>query len=243
MTILAETPQWIAINKPAGLVVERDKYGYPSAEEEVRAYLRKQNKREPFVGIVHRLDRPVSGVLLLAKKKSALKQLNEQFRLRQVQKVYWAVVENRPPGDQGLLEGWIQKDVMGKKAVYSKEAVKGALPCSLSYKLLAEAEGRYLLEIIPHTGKFHQIRVQLAAIGCPIIGDQAYGSTVEYASNAIALHARVLSFSEIEMSPALVPRADDTSLPNPKSQIRYPKSISAPLPDLPIWHFENIEKI
>ncbi|MBK8705808.1 MAG: RNA pseudouridine synthase [Saprospiraceae bacterium] len=95
MTILAETPQWIAINKPAGLVVERDRHGYPSVEEEVLAYL-KQRKREPYVGIVHRLDRPVSGVLLLAKKKSALKQLNEQFRQRQVQKVYWAVVETAP---------------------------------------------------------------------------------------------------------------------------------------------------
>ncbi|MBK8705807.1 MAG: RNA pseudouridine synthase [Saprospiraceae bacterium] len=99
----------------------------------------------------------------------------------------------------------------------------------MSYKLLAEAEGRYLLEIIPHTGKFHQIRVQLADMGCPIIGDQTYGSTVEYAPNAIALHARELSFS-------------DTSLPNPKSEIRNPTSITAPLPDLPIWHFENKEK-
>jgi 23S rRNA pseudouridine1911/1915/1917 synthase len=225
LTILAETPHWIAINKPAGLVVERDRHGYPSVEEEVSTYL-KRGKREPYVGIVHRLDRPVSGVLLLAKKKSALKQLNEQFRLRQVKKVYWAVVENRPPSDQGLLEGWINKDAVGKRAVYSKEAGKGALPCSLSYKLLAEAEGRYLLEIIPYTGKFHQIRVQLAAIGCPIIGDQAYGSTAVYASNAIALHARVLVFEGgLGLGLGVNPN---------------PTTIEASLPDYPVWHFENI---
>lgn len=225
MTILAETPQWLAVNKPAGLVVERDRHGYPSVEEEIFEYLRKQNKREPFVGIVHRLDRPVSGVLLLAKKKSALKILNEQFRLRQVKKVYWAVVANRPPAIQGEAEGWIMKDEVGKKAVYSSAFTKGAYPCSLSYRQLAEAPGRFLLEIIPHTGKFHQIRVQLAALGCPIIGDVTYGSTVDYAPNAIALHARVLVFEGgfgVNSNPTV---------------------IEASLPDQPFWHFENTDKL
>lgn len=224
MTILAETPQWLAVNKPAGLVVERDRHGYPSVEEEALDYLRKQSKREPFVGIVHRLDRPVSGVLLLAKKKSALKDLNEQFRQRQVKKVYWAAVDQRPPKDQDLLEGWIQKDASGKKAVFTTKAAKGAFPCSLNYRLLASSKDRYLLEIIPHTGKFHQIRVQLAAIGCPIIGDSTYGSTVDYAPNAIALHAAQLTFFDTQHS---------------TSNIQHQTSIKAPAPDLPVWHFEN----
>lgn len=189
-----ETPQWLVVNKPGGLLVERSLYDFPSVEVEVENYLKAQSMR-PFVGIVHRLDRAVSGVLLVAKKKQALKLLNEQFRDRKVKKRYWALVENAPPQAQGLLSGWLLKDQLQKKAFIFEQQRTGTLACSLEYKSLGQKSGLTWLEIDLHTGKFHQIRAQLAAIHCPIAGDEKYGATSSsYARDAIALHARSLGF-------------------------------------------------
>jgi 23S rRNA pseudouridine1911/1915/1917 synthase len=192
MTILYESPWLLAIDKPAGLSVEQSPH-HPSVEAWAAAYLAAQTSK-PFLGIIHRLDRPVSGVLLLAKKKAALKHLNEQFARREVQKTYLALVENALPAPSGTLVHWLRKDLPHKKALVFNQSVKDAVECRLDYQF-KERVGEYsLLEIQLHTGKFHQIRAQLAAIGCPILGDEKYGATTPYPHNTIALHAWQLTF-------------------------------------------------
>lgn len=188
--ILYESPQLLAVNKPNGLPVERDPHGYSSVEAWAAGIW-------PFVGIVHRLDRPVSGVLLLARKKSALKDLNRQFEARTVKKIYLAIVEKAPPLPEGMLEHWMIKDQKGKRAQISAADAKGAYQCRLTYRLLQSLpDGRSLLEVRPQTGKFHQIRVQLSAMGCPIAGDEKYGSGTTYMPDGIALHAWQLKVAD-----------------------------------------------
>ena len=195
--VLFETAQLLVVHKPCGLVVERDPHGYASVEEWAFRYLSGKTRKPPFVGIVHRLDRPVSGVLLIAKKKSALKALNRQFEVRSVEKTYLAVVEKAPEKPQGELKHWIVKDPKNKRAHIVQEGAKDASPAQLTYKLLeTRPDGTALLEVHPLTGKYHQIRVQLAAIGCPIIGDEKYGATRAYHPDCIALQAWKLKFRD-----------------------------------------------
>lgn len=194
-SILLETEDLLLLNKPAGMVVERDRYEYPSVEVWVWNYLQKTSKR-PFVGIVHRLDRPVSGVLLIAKKPSILKLLNEQFREKMVKKTYLAICSRKPPDTKGQLHHWIQKDQKNKIALVFSVAEKNRAACRLSYQLLDQQEGLSLLKVNPETGKFHQIRAQFAAVGCPIAGDLKYGSAVGHIENGICLHALELGFQD-----------------------------------------------
>lgn len=194
LNILYESRWVIAIQKPAGLLVERSEH-YPSVEAWVEQYLGSQTP-QPFVGIIHRLDRPVSGLVLLAKKKAALKDLNEQFAKRQITKQYLAVVENRPPASTENLIHWLRKDLKEKKAFVFNKPTKDAVLCEMKYHFHSETELGYLLEIDLLTGKFHQIRAQFAAIGCPIVGDTKYGATRVYQSDSIALHAWKLRFRD-----------------------------------------------
>lgn len=193
-SILDETTHWLVINKPSGLNVE-PVWDYPCVENQVRQYLKQTGRRaEPYVGIVHRLDRPVSGALILAKKKSSLRALNQQFAQRQVEKRYWAVCAGHPPSVSGMLQHHLVKDQKRKRSFVFDQPRKGSAPVKLTYKTLQSKADRSWLEIELHTGKFHQIRVQLAAMGCPIIGDQKYGSELADAEDCIALHARSLRF-------------------------------------------------
>lgn len=194
--IIAETGHYIVISKPAGLLVEHSPY-YTSAEDRVRDYLREKNPRkEPFVGIVHRLDRAVSGILLIATKKSSLKAFNEQFSSRQVRKIYTAIVENKPPRERDTLKQCLIVDKDAKRAHILPARQKGAFEVSLSYEIIQQHGGRSVLSIDLHTGKFHQIRAQLSSIGCPIIGDAKYGSTKLFYPDAIALHATTLEVND-----------------------------------------------
>lgn len=195
LNIIAETAHWIAISKEAGIVVEQ-LYDYDSVEGRVRQYLQAGSKREPFVGIVHRLDRPVSGLVLLAKKPGVLKQLNAQFANRQVAKTYWAVVSPKPLVKTDTLAHFMVKDTVLRKAIVFETPKKGAVPAQLTYRTLAEREGQALLEVELHTGRYHQIRAQLAAVGCPIVGDEKYGGLTSLTPNTIALHARQLAFDD-----------------------------------------------
>jgi len=195
LAIIKETKHWLAINKQAGLIVERNPYETPTIETLVEDYL-SQQYRNPYIGIVHRLDRVTSGVLIMAKKKSALRKLNEQFRERRVQKTSFTIVENEPPQKTATFKNWLEKDQKNKRAIIHGKQVKNSSEVELTYKTVEKLPSGYLLEVIPKTGKFHQIRAQLAAVGCPILGDKKYGGKLEYFDKAIALHARQLVFND-----------------------------------------------
>ncbi|RAU83689.1 RluA family pseudouridine synthase [Pontibacter arcticus] len=196
LEVLFEDNHILAVNKPAGLLVHGDETGDTTLADLAREYIReKYNKPgNVFVGVVHRLDRPVSGVVLLAKTSKALARLNELFRSRKTQKTYWAVVQNRPPSDQQTLVHWLLKDSSRNVTkAFSKENAQ-AQRSELNYKLLREQQGKFLLEVNPITGRPHQIRVQLASMRCPILGDLKYGAPQPLPDKSIALHARQLQF-------------------------------------------------
>lgn len=193
--VIKETPYWVAVHKPAGMIVERNPYESPTLEEEVMRHLT-EKKKNPFLGIAHRLDKVTSGVVLMAKKKSTLKQLNRQFQERSVQKVYWAVVSGVPPVSETMLSHWLIKDQGNKKAIVSDTEVPGAKLAQLRFRVLASNSQESLLEIELLTGRYHQIRAQLAAYGHPIVGDAKYDSSTDDYSRSIALHARKLTFED-----------------------------------------------
>ncbi len=194
LDIITQGNKWVAINKPAGIAVEQH-FQHDTVEQRALTQFKREGAaKQAFVGIVHRLDRPVSGVLLLALNKSTLVELNTLFATNQIQKTYWAVVHQPPPQAAGHLKHFLLRDKFNRKAIAAQRPLPGAQEAQLAYKVLQQKDGRYLLEVKPISGRFHQIRVQLAAIGCPIIGDATYGSIVPYHEHAIALHAVKLSF-------------------------------------------------
>lgn len=194
LSVLFEDKYLLALNKPQGLVTEHEpslKYTLQSLALE---YIRSKEKypQKCFIGVSHRLDRPVSGVVLLAKKKSVLKELVEIFYRREIEKTYLAVTEGRPPKAEGELINWLVKDPEKRKAIIHDREVRDSMRVILRYQFVSQNENGSLLRIKLITGKFHQIRAQLAHIGCPIIGDLHYGSTKTYKENAICLHAESL---------------------------------------------------
>ncbi|MEL6717227.1 MAG: RNA pseudouridine synthase, partial [Bacteroidota bacterium] len=195
LSIIKETKHWLAVNKQAGLIVERNPYETPTIETLVYDYL-SQQYRNPYIGIVHRLDRVTSGVLIIAKKKSALRKLNQQFQERTVQKTYYAIVENKPQQTDAALRHWLLKDQKNKCAIIYKEQVAKSAEVALTYKVIRKLKAGFLLEVIPQTGKFHQIRAQLAAIGSPILGDEKYGAKSSYFEKEVALHAQQLVIND-----------------------------------------------
>lgn len=202
MQILFEDRDLLIVNKPAGLSSESGTARHPSAEREALEILRKKMidsgmgmamKISPYLRAVHRLDRASSGVLILAKSKPMLTALMNQFEHREVEKTYQAVVEKAPPATSGLLAHWLKRDETGKRALVFDHAAPDCQPCESEYKVLGELEGRPWLEIRPRTGRFHQIRAQLAHIGCPIMGDVLYGGNF-WREHEIKLHAWRLAF-------------------------------------------------
>lgn len=197
MQILFEDYYLLAVNKPAGLSSESGKERHPSAEQEALMYFTRQLqersaskrlKATPYLRAVHRLDRAAGGVLLFAKTKTALSSLMEQFEKGTVQKVYHAVTEVRPPAETGTLSHWLKKDPEGRKAIITEKEQRGSQFCKLEYKVLETKGKNTLLEIRPQSGRFHQIRAQLAFIGCPIAGDVLYGGK-PWREHEIKLHA------------------------------------------------------
>ncbi len=196
LEILLENENYLVINKPAGINVERLLHAPASVEAMVENYLLRKGVKKPFAGIVHRLDRPVTGALLVARKKSILKSLNEQFRLKKITKEYHARVCPGPEADKGILRHWLVKDQKGKRSWAYNEPVPGAQEASLSFEKVDSSGGDMLLKVIPAGGRFHQIRVQLARAGWPIVGDAKYGSEKPFLADAIALHASLLAFED-----------------------------------------------
>jgi 23S rRNA pseudouridine1911/1915/1917 synthase len=196
LEILYEDNHIIAINKPSGMMVQSDKAGNKGMDDIVKEYLRvKYNKKgEAFLGVAHRIDRPVSGVVLFAKRSKPLKRINEMFRNREIKKTYWAVVANKPDNVSGHLVHWLKKNEQKNISTAHDHEVKGSSKCELDYKWLQSIDNYHLLEINPHTGRHHQIRVQLSKMGWPIKGDVKYGAKRSNTDGSIHLLARKIEF-------------------------------------------------
>jgi 23S rRNA pseudouridine1911/1915/1917 synthase len=194
LDILQEGPGWAVVNKPAGIATERH-FQYDTVEARAQVQWKREGAaKPPFVGIVHRLDRVTSGALLLARKKSTLVKLNGYFADRRSEKTYWAVTSSALPDPQGELHDYLLRDATRKQAVVSRRPVPGGKEALLTYELLHTENDLHLYSLRPTTGRFHQLRAQLAAAGAPIFGDATYGSDRLLGAHRIALHARTLSF-------------------------------------------------
>lgn len=194
LNIIYEDDTLLVCNKPAGLMVEPDRNNFPNLLQQVKTYLKeKTGEKMPYAQHLHRLDRPVSGIVLFTKQKEYLRNLSEQFAERKVSKYYSALTSAQPEVPEshaaGILEHWHRKEK--KKAVLVPEGTEYAEYIKLEYNV-QPYKNYFLWNIKLYTGKFHQIRVQLSSLGCPIIGDELYGSTEPYLPNAIALHAHML---------------------------------------------------
>lgn len=219
LEVLHEDNHTIVINKKPSDIVQGDKTGDIPMTEAVKEYLReKYNKPgNVFCGLVHRLDRPTSGALVFARTSKALERLNKQFRDKSTEKIYWAVVENKPSESSARLEAYLKKNEQKNKSYVVDESVVGSKKAILSYKLKAQSDNYYLLEISLETGRHHQIRCQLASIGCPIKGDLKYGARRSNKDGSIHLHARMLSYDH----------------PTTSERVH----VTAPVPNEPLWQF------
>ncbi len=196
MEVIYEDNHIIVVNKTCREIVQGDKTGDLPLSEMLKNWLKEKYQKpgNVFVGVTHRLDRPVSGVVIFAKTSKALSRLNEMFRTGAVRKTYWAIVKNRPPRDEDELVNWLVRDEKRNKSfVYDTER-SGAKKVVLRYKLIANSNNYYLLAIDLKTGRHHQIRSQLAKIGCPIKGDLKYGFDRSNKGGGISLHARSAEF-------------------------------------------------
>ncbi len=195
--ILYEDNHLIVVNKAVGELVQGDETGDRTLADDVKEYLRVtyDKKGNVYLGIPHRLDRPTSGIVVYAKTEKALVRLNEMFRSEGgIRKTYWAVVDRRPPEDEGTLVHYIVRDSRLNKSTAYRNEVKGSRVAKLSYRLLSSSDRYHLLEIELHTGRHHQIRAQLKAVGVHIKGDLKYGAERSNSDGGISLHARRITF-------------------------------------------------
>lgn len=217
MTVLYEDNHLIIVNKNSSEIVQGDKTGDKPLVDVVKDYI-KEKYHKPgnvFLGVVHRLDRPVSGLVVFARTSKALTRLNEMFRTKEVHKTYWAIVGNRPSAPEGELIHWlVRNEKQNKSYAYDKE-VQGSKKAILDYRLIGHSDRYFLLEINLKTGRHHQIRCQLAKMGCPIKGDLKYGAPRSNPDGSICLHARRITFIH----------------PVSKKEI----DVEAPLPDSRLW--------
>ena len=219
-TVVYEDNHLLCVSKRPGEIVQGDKTGDEPMSEALKAWLKeKYNKPgNVYLGVIHRLDRPVGGLVLFAKTSKALSRMNELFRTGDVSKRYWAVVTARPPKYSDTLEQYLVRNESQNKSYVARQdaATPGAKLARLSYRLLASGEHYHLLEIELHTGRHHQIRCQLAALGCPIKGDLKYGAPRSNPGGSISLLSRQISFTHPVSKEAL--------------------TLTAPVPDERLWH-------
>ncbi|QQS51803.1 MAG: RNA pseudouridine synthase [Bacteroidota bacterium] len=196
LDIIFEDNHIIAVNKGNHDLVQGDKTGDASLDRRLKSYLKeKYNKPgEVFLGVTHRLDRPVSGVVLFARTSKALARLNKLFSEGGIKKTYWAITRNRPPAESDTLVCYMKKNEKQNKSYCYDEAVKDSKRAELHYSLIGHSDRYYLLEVNLKTGRHHQIRAQLARMGCPIKGDLKYGDDRSNEDGGISLHARRIEF-------------------------------------------------
>jgi 23S rRNA pseudouridine1911/1915/1917 synthase len=194
--ILYEDNHIIAVNKKSSTLSQGDRTGDTSLDSEVKDYIAKKYNKpgDVFLGIVHRLDRPVSGVILYARTSKALERLNEMFRKGEVRKFYLAIVKERPPRDTETIKHYLKKNEKQNKTYVYDTEVKGSKEASLTYTLKGRSDRYYLLEVELHTGRHHQIRAQLANRGCPVKGDLKYGFPRSNKDGSISLISRRIEF-------------------------------------------------
>ena len=222
MTVLYEDNHIIIINKAAGEIVQGDKTGDKSLCDTMKAYIKEKYAKpgNVFIGLPHRLDRPVSGIVVFAKTSKALERLNRMFSEGSVKKIYWALTKGIPVPAEAEIDSWIlRNEKMNKSFSYHKE-VKGSKRAVLHYRLAAASQNYNLIEVELKTGRHHQIRCQLSSIGCPIKGDLKYGAQRSNPDGSISLHARYIEFVH----------------PVSKELI----AVTAPLPDDRLW--QSFEK-
>ena len=221
MQVLYEDNHIIIVNKASGEIVQGDKTGDTPLSETVKAYI-KQAYAKPgnvFLGVVHRLDRPVSGIVVFARTSKALARLNDMFRKGEVRKTYWAITGNKPIHDEGRLDNWlVRNEKQNKSYAYDVEKPQSK-HAILDYRLIGKSDKYYLLEVHLLTGRHHQIRCQLSHIGCPIKGDLKYGAPRSNPDGSISLMARRVEFE------------------HPVSHQHI--SVEAPLPDDRLWKSFN----
>ncbi|MCM4160244.1 RluA family pseudouridine synthase [Antarcticibacterium flavum] len=197
LQVLYEDNHVIIVNKRPGDIVQGDKTGDEPLSEVVKEYIKeKYNKPgNVYLGVVHRLDRPTSGIVLFSRTSKALPRLNKLFKDKEAKKTYWAVVKNPPPNTEGSLTHYLKRNPKQNKSYAHIKEVPESKKALLDYRILKKLHNYYLLEIDLHTGRHHQIRSQLSAIGCPIKGDLKYGFDRSNKDASIHLHARRLSFT------------------------------------------------
>lgn len=217
--VLFEDNHLIAINKNPGDISQGDKTGDVALVDLVADFLRKKYNKpgKAFCGLIHRIDRPVSGVTLFAKTSKALERMNKIFHDRDVQKTYWAVVKNPPPQENMHLVHYMTRNRQQNKSTAHVQEKKESKKAELDLRVLSSSDNYHLIELLPLTGRHHQIRAQLSAIGCPIKGDLKYGFARSNDDASIHLHARKLEF----MHPVT----------------EEPVSITAPVPGEKLWKF------
>lgn len=217
LQVLHEDNHIIVINKRVGDIVQGDKTGDKPLSDVVKEYIKDKYKKpgDVFLGVVHRLDRPTTGIVIFARTSKALERLNKMFSERETQKTYWAVVKNKPPKNQDTLIHFLKRNPQNNTSKAFNKEVPESKKASLEYKIIKELNNYFVLEINLHTGRHHQIRAQLTAIGCPIKGDLKYGFDRSNSDGGIHLHARKLSFVH----------------PVSKENI----NIVAPVPNDPVW--------
>lgn len=217
MEIIYEDNHIIIANKQAGEIVQGDKTGDEPLSEKVKAYIKERYAKPGavFLGVTHRLDRPVSGAVVFARTSKGLSRMNELFRTGKVAKTYLAIVAKEPPQEAGELQGWIVRNEKQNKSYCYDHVVAGAKEARLRYRLVGSSERYFLLAVRLLTGRHHQIRCQLAAMGCPIKGDLKYGAPRSNPDGSISLHAWHVRFE------------------HPVSHVTV--DVKAPLPRDPLW--------
>jgi 23S rRNA pseudouridine1911/1915/1917 synthase len=218
-TILFEDNHLIIVNKKPGEIVQGDKTGDEPLNEKIKKFLKeKYNKPgQVFLGTVHRIDRPVSGIVIFAKTSKALERVNELLREKKLNKRYWAVVKNKPAKESDHVTGYLKKNEAKNKSFVYQQTTSGALFSELEYRIVASSENYFMLDINAITGRHHQIRALLAHIGSPIKGDLKYGSERSNKDGSIHLHAREIKFTH----------------PVSMKEIHF----VCPPPDEPLWNY------